>query len=341
MGCVLALVLVFSLSSNIISISAAPIEQQPVEKTPRFTSLSSECWTDRALYEDGWKLNWEDALWNGEEPSVDDGSLLLDKGDVLSFTVEIETKGEYVLALEYKPADAKVMDCLISVQANGQDAVASLPILWADETSGYEMDRYGNQLVPAQIAIEDYIYNCLEDSRSPSQQPLSFTWEPGSYTITLTPTTQKLEIRAVYISQRSEPLDYAEYVKEYSNVESKGEQIIIEAESYSAKSDSFLRGKSVVNAALYPYETYTRMINVIDENSWSSSGQKILWEFEVKKSGWYQLGFRYSQPSEPLMLSGTSPTSPGITEPGKPPWRTGSPMRCTGYPSLASRRLNA
>lgn len=29
-------------------------------------------------------------------------------------------------------------------------------------------------------------------------------------------------------------------------------------------------------------------------------GQKILWEFEVKKEGWYQIGFRYCQPSESL-----------------------------------------
>lgn len=300
MICILVSALVLNLSGGVNFISAAPAEQQPVEKTPRFTSLSSEYWTDRALYEDGWKLNWENALWNGKKPPVDGGSLLMDKGDVLSFTVEIETKGEYVLALEYKPADAKVMDCQINVQANEQDAVAFLPILWADETDGYELDRYGNQLVPAQISIDDYIYNCLEDSRSPSQQPLSFTFEPGSHTISLTFMTQSLEIRAVYIGQRNEPVSYTEYARKYADTGSKGEQIVIEGEAYSAKSDSFLRGKSVVNPALFPYDTYTRKINVIDENSWSSAGQKILWEFEVKKEGWYQIGFRYCQPSEPL-----------------------------------------
>lgn len=120
------------------------------------------------------------------------------------------------------------MDCQINVQANEQDAVAFLPILWADETDGYELDRYGNQLVPAQISIDDYIYNCLEDSRSPSQQPLSFTFEPGSHTISLTFMTQSLEIRAVYIGQRNEPVSYTEYARKYADTGSKGEQIVIE-----------------------------------------------------------------------------------------------------------------
>lgn len=46
-----------------------------------------------------------------------------------------------------------------------------------------------------------------------------------------------------------------------------------------------------------PYKTYKKLLNVLSGDSWSTAGQKVLWEFEIENSGWYRIGANYQQSS--------------------------------------------
>lgn len=76
------------------------------------------------------------------------------------------------------------------------------------------------------------------------------------------------------------------------------ETIVVEAEDYSLKSDSYIRSASVRNAALFPYDTYVDRRNVLDGGTWKTAGQKVIWEFEVKQEGNYRIGLRCQQNAE-------------------------------------------
>ncbi len=71
---------------------------------------------------------------------------------------------------------------------------------------------------------------------------------------------------------------------------------MIEAEDYSLKNDSFIRGTSVRNTAVQPHDVYVNRINALAHTSFKNAGQKVLYEFSVSTPGRYALAFTYSQP---------------------------------------------
>jgi hypothetical protein len=107
----------------------------------------------------------------------------------------------------------------------------------------------------------------------------------GKTEVTITSENQDLMIKAVYIVKQEAGKNYAAYQKIIASDDAPEELIVIEGESYNIKSDSFIRVKGIKNPVLSPYDTYKRKMNVIDERSWATVGQKILWEFHVKEAG--------------------------------------------------------
>lgn len=147
------------------------------------------------------------------------------------------------------------------------------------------------------MAAEEFICNYFEDANTLNLKPVIFEWAPGTYEINLTAKIQNFEFRKFSLYKVTEPEGYAAYRQKHQNNAQNGRSAVIpiEGERYAVKSVSSLRGRSIDNAALTPYDTYKKKINAIDANSWDKAGQKILWEFTVPASGFYQLAFSYSQ----------------------------------------------
>ncbi len=265
---------------------------------PRYTASSISSWTSESRIDGAWKLDWSTAKINDKDVNVKNGKVTLAPRAVLSFDVPVAEAGTYEIAVKYYPKDALYIDCLVDMTVNGEEYVASLPLLWADANSVYGTDRKGNEMVPEQIAITEPYLDVLDDYRDTDMATLTFEWKAGVQNIKFSPQSQDMVITAIYVNKVQEIPTYEEYLAKNGKGDVVAETVTIEAVEYMVKSDSFIRGSSVKNAALAPYDTYRKLLNVLEGGAWNSTGQKVLWEFEVEKDGYYQLGLRYKQNSD-------------------------------------------
>lgn len=265
---------------------------------PRYTASSVTSWTSESRIEGAWKLDWSTAMIDSEAATVENGMITLAPRAVLSFDVPVSEAGKYEIAVRYYPKEALYMDCLVDITVNGTDYVASLPLLWADANTTYGTDRKGNEMVPEQIAVEQPYLDVLDNYRDTDMSTLTFDWEVGTQKVTFSPQSQDMVIVAIYVNKVQETPTYKEYLAANSGKTNAGELVTVEAVHYMVKSDSFIRGTSAKNAALEPYDTYCKLLNVLEGGAWNSTGQKILWEFEVEQDGYYELGLRYQQNSD-------------------------------------------
>lgn len=292
----IVLVIIMLTMGATVSNAAPQSSEDFVPEPPRYTETSLKNWYRLENDADKYRIDTAKMRLNGKK--LDGGSFPFNKDDVLSFDFQTEQAEDYIIVLEYKSFEESVNDCRITVKCDTETAVAALPILWADKTGNYSFDRNGNHQIPEQIAVDGYICNPLEDVNSSALSKLVFRLAAGKHTISLAMNLHSLEIKNIYVMPETKIPEYSQYLEAHnSRLNENGETVTIEGEAYSVKSDAYIRGKNVSNAALYPYDTYRKLINVIDENSWGKSGQKILWEFNVTQSGWYQIGFRYSRSS--------------------------------------------
>ena len=265
---------------------------------PRYTASSVSSWTSDDRIEDAWKLDWSDAKIGKKAAVAKDGKITLAPKAVLSFEVPVKEAGTYEIAVRYYPKNALYMDCLVDMNVNGEEYVAALPLLWADANTIYGTDRRGNEMVPEQIAITLPYLDVLDNYRDTDRATLAFDWEVGNQKITFSPQSQDMVILDIYVKKIEELPTYKEYLAAHGDSDVVADRLTIEAVEYMVKSDSFIRGTSVKNAALQPYDTYRKLLNVLEGGAWRTTGQKVLWEFEVEKDGYYNLGLRYQQNSD-------------------------------------------
>jgi len=234
-----------------------------------------------------------------EEANTED-ELLLYAGDELRIAINDLKEDRYFLFLEYKALDAKAMDCYLTIDTGLNEYKASVPVIWKDKEGDYPLDHYGNELPKEQENIDSYVINAVENASSISKSNLEISLNPSVREIILKTELLGLAVKSAYIVKKPAIQSYSEYLAaNNTNAGSNNEQLIVlEGESYSLKSDSFIRGKGLKDLALSPYESERRKINVLDGDSWTEIGQKVLWEFDIEEDGWYQIGFRYSQYSE-------------------------------------------
>ncbi|NLZ52107.1 MAG: hypothetical protein GX892_02985, partial [Thermoanaerobacteraceae bacterium] len=299
-GKILAVILTCALVIGSTNVIANNEQQYGFKEVKRDVGFAASRWTVPYESEPIQEIALQKTKINGEEVNLSDEGLFLKKDDVLAFDVNIAKSGTYNLVLEYKPQNARVLDSVLDVKVDGVEYIASIPLLWGDAHYEYKRDAYGNELSPEQVSIEEYIRNPVINHSRPGKPYLELSLENGSHTVEMVSAVQDLVIKGISLVEKQELMSYEDYMAGIGNKSDSGEDLlVIEAEKYTAKSDPFIRGKGIKNPVLYPYNTYKKLINAIDDNSWSQVGQKIIWEFEVEKDGFYNIGFRYSQYSEP------------------------------------------
>ena len=235
-----------------------------------------------------------------ETVAVDDEKVIeIDAHSDFEFTVPQD--GKYMVAVTYKPAESVMLDsdCKVEhISANGEILKTfNSPIysIWQDKSKDYQLDRYGNEVTPEQVTLDGFITDYLRDSASVSSSPVVFDFENGRQNIRITSVDAKISVKEVLLVKYSEAISYKEYQKLNNGGNYDGEEIIIEGEDYALKSDSFIRSKAGNSAAVYPYSPYYKWLASVDGGSWSTVGQRIVWNFSVPKDGYYNITFHYSQ----------------------------------------------
>ena len=277
-----------------ITTVAAPSANKERVKTDYITQMSAEKWTDASVYEEGYKA--ESIMLNGQGVAE---AFVFGKDDSISIEVPQGIVGAYSIGFRYHAdEEAETSDVLFTLGYGEDSYTAFLPLLWKDdvhEDGRYPTDRYGNERANTQVVCMESIFAPLQDNVDINMNDIVLELNGG--TIVITNTTQSVIIEEVWLYQKKESTNYDEYVK---SVQGKGEAkgtVTVQGEDFSAKSDPHIRSSNTNKTSLTPYNTYYRMINVLDGNSYGSAGQKVMWEFEVEADGWYEIGLKFCQNS--------------------------------------------
>lgn len=276
-----------------ITTAAAPSANKERKETAYITELSGNNWITESVYQEGYLV--PTALLNGEE--VTDTFEFGDE-DSLTIPVPEEISGNRKIGLRYHVEEAEPSDVLFTLSYGEENYTAFLPLMWMDEVSEeqrYPTDRYGNERANTQVVYTESVFAPLQDNADINMEDIVLELQGGN--IVITNTTQKVIIEEIWLYEEEEIQSYEEYVKGVKAEGTSAGTVTVQGEDFSIKSDPHIRSNNTNKTSLAPYNTYYRMINVLDGTSFGSAGQKVMWEFEVESDGWYEIGLKFCQNS--------------------------------------------
>lgn len=287
---VIAAVLAAILLLGITTVAAPSANKERVE-TEYLTELSAANWMEKSVYSDGYQV--PQVLVNGQPVK---GTFTFEKNDVLTLEVPQDVTGSRKIGFCYHaPETAETSDVLFSVGYKEATYTAYLPLIWQDEVNEqrYPTDRYGNERANTQVVNTATIFSPLQDNADINMEDIALEMSGGN--IVITNTTQSVVIEEIWLYEEKEAVSYEDYKKaEKRDGEASG-IVTIQGEDFSIKSDAHIRSNNTNKTSLSPYNTYYRMINTLDGSSFGGAGQKVMWEFEVEKDGWYEIGLSFCQ----------------------------------------------
>lgn len=228
------------------------------------------------------------------------------KGKVLNkkpieFTVNIEKDGLYYIGMSYKALEDLKDDVTLGLKIDGKYLYSNMeklrfPRMWKDKEGGISADALGNEYVPEQVIADIYYYNEAYDDALETTEKFMVNLTKGEHTVELVPVKGSIELDYFKFAKTTQAKPYKEYIasadkSQYYN----GDPIIIEGEDAALKSSYFLVGGAEQGSLdITPSEVEKRLINFIG-NNWSTVGDTLIWDVEVKKSGYYQLSYSFRQ----------------------------------------------
>jgi len=255
----------------------------------RYTVLSAENWDKVPTGENCIKV--ENVSLNGQ---ITSSKFVFKKSDIIEFNTN-GIEGIKKIGLTYSFENAKSVDNIFNLSVADTEYQVVLPAIWRDKEGKYQTDRFGNEIAKEQLVITDTVFSPLFDKRNINHNELEIDLT-NAETVKIENKTQNVNIESIWIYRDEPTASYSDYIKNIKGSAVR-DTITIEGENYSAKSDSIVRASCVNIAGMHPYNTYNRLINNLNGSSWSSAGQKIIWEFEVENDGIYNLSFRFCQNS--------------------------------------------
>ena len=211
--------------------------------------------------------------------------------------------GLYQIKFDYFALPGSTKNIELAMELNGEiytEAQLSfyLTRAWEDDPNSKNTDSNGNQFAAVQIEKSVWQTSFLKDEDGLEDSGVYFHIHEGKNTLTLYSIQEPFALEHITLVCEKEPVSYNEYIDNYTQMQGIGdEKIHIEAENASLKSDQALVGSTDLSSPLTSPESVSVIrINQIG-NNWSSTGQWLEWNFDVKETGLYRLSVRYKQNS--------------------------------------------
>lgn len=223
-------------------------------------------------------------------------------GANLAFDINCEVKGNYAVTLDYKVIEESTQDLAIAVELNGEIPFSdsreiTLPAIWTDDSQDYKTDQFNNQVYPLPVHMPEWQRKTLTSTVYNLNAPLLFELNEGENHIEIHFNSVACMIGDITFGSYSSPQSYGEYASEHragDNV-ANAEPIVIEAEKYTYKSHSYIRGEKNRDFNYYPYSPKSNMINVLSGSTWSEPGNSVTYSFSITEPGIYYLALKYRQ----------------------------------------------
>ncbi len=236
---------------------------------------------------------------NAEKDTIYNVNSLCD-ADPVEITFTVENEGVYILGIEYMLKEERTSPLEISMLIDGEIPFLEcealfLPLTWniPDET---RKDGLGNEFSPEAEISDGTFFSFLSDSSGWSDDEYLFYFSKGEHKITVLPVDGSFELKNLSLSAPKTVKNYNEINMNSSSNTSESDIIVIEGEKADLVSDYWLIPRSdSTSASIYPVCNTVDRINYIGGSTWKNPGEKISWNINVRKTGYYQLGFSYKQ----------------------------------------------
>jgi len=226
-------------------------------------------------------------LWSNQEGQVD-------------FTVNVPESGAYQMEVSYYPLADGATTTEFSVLLDGVSPYdtatrAELPHIW---TCAYPIttDSKDNEIRPPQVQAPRWVTTPLIDVDGLFNEPLYFNLEAGEHTISLVSERASVAIEYIKLCNMD---GYKAYTKPSDSelaANSGTEVIKLQGEKYAYTNSQSLfptydRGSYLVE----PSHPSKQRYNTVGDGTWDTAGQRITWEMNVEKAGYYKVGIKARQ----------------------------------------------
>lgn len=220
--------------------------------------------------------------------------LKMELEDTVTFTVNVPETGQYFYKFDYYSYDDSILPIELSMKINGEYPFYEARRLlfettWvADDEKAY--DRYDNEIVTIPNKVKQWESKYLMDASYRHSTPLILELKQGQNEISLEVSEGNLLLGNMYLEKVTSIPEYT------ASEKAEGEELItIQAEEFTYRNDSSIRAVSEYDIAVEPYEITDTVLNTVDKDSFKDAGQRVTYEFEVKKTGYYNLALNYIQ----------------------------------------------
>lgn len=222
-------------------------------------------------------------------------------GDVITITVDVAERGAYTLALDVLDTGKSILTNRLAVRVNGEHQYEEsrsidLPTEWRFTTHTFPRDRYGNEILPNSVKIDQFKRTTFYDSTALNAAPLTFLLEAGENTIELVHRRGDMLVGSLWIESPVPHRTYEDYLAMHAGAELQRENsLIIGAEEFVSKTSPSTRLRSERNPGATSYDTRFLRLNAIDGWSFRHGNNTITFEINAETAGFYHIGINYRQ----------------------------------------------
>lgn len=220
----------------------------------------------------------------------------VDLNETLSATycVELDKADKLAFFADYYILHNGLSDSEITLEINGKIVNERSPLkaLWRNESEDFKTDSFGNEIVPSQKKINEWVGSYLYEYDYATVLPPVYDFVAGTNTVIVTVNTGgqfllgDLSVRSVKL-----PETYDSYIGHHKNAQYGKLSDKAEAENFYYKNtlSAVPASESAINVS--PYKSYVQVLNVV--SGFDSPEQILTYKLNAGSDGLYNISFNY------------------------------------------------
>ena len=204
----------------------------------------------------------------------------------------------YNLEIDYVSKEKQDIEISLVIDGNNPFEESKSLILstyWRDN-GAVRIDGNGNEFAPEQAISEDSVNVLLQDHTGEYWEPYLFYIPGGSHKISLVIEKGTVLINKISLVPPENADKYSIKKEDVLKSDKTDEIVTIEAEkAYLKSSASLIPMADDSSKDINPSSAGKAVINYIGGSNWSDNNDTLEWKFNIKRTGYYKLGFVYRQ----------------------------------------------
>lgn len=229
-------------------------------------------------------------------------SFLIPDDGYASWDFTVDNDCAYMLRITYVAAKKSSGNLELEFELDGNTpfkevSLISMRRIFSQGSEEFETNVVGNDILPTNIEELKWQNYDVSDSSGYTSTPFIFSLKKGTHNLKLIGSRGDIAIGSIQFLPMEQIISYSEYSNSYKDrAKADTQTLVIEGEKYTYKnSATVLPQTDRTSPTTYPQSASSLKLNTIGANSWKTIGDSITWQFEIEKSGMYEVALRYRQ----------------------------------------------